>query len=99
MKGIGLLTGIFLTGQLRPGYALISETHAHLTCAGKIHAVGELREGAVDDKTEDVINCWKEGKALTPPALRKVNDKGIRKIDIEAGITGLMSRISPVRKQ
>ncbi|EMW0831575.1 MULTISPECIES: hypothetical protein [Enterobacteriaceae] len=73
------------TGKLRLGYALISEIHAHLTYASKIHSVDELREGAVDDKIEEVINCWKDGKALTPPALRIVNDKGVKKIYIAGG--------------
>lgn len=73
------------TKELRLGYALISEIHAHLIYASKIHSVEELREGAVDDKIEDVINWWIEGKALTPPALRVVNDNGVKKICIAGG--------------
>ncbi|MFH7803461.1 hypothetical protein [Enterobacter cloacae] len=72
-------------GELRLGYALILEIHAHLTYASKIHTVDELREGAVDDKIEGVINCWKDGKALTPPALRIVNAGGVKEIHIAGG--------------
>ncbi|GEM_PF-6255425 len=72
-------------GKLRLGYALISEIHVHLIYVSKIHSVEELREGAVDDKIEDIINCWKEGKALTPPALRIVNDESVQKIYIAGG--------------
>ncbi|PQY25368.1 hypothetical protein CDU03_20005 [Cronobacter sakazakii] len=71
--------------KLRLGYALTSEIHAHLIYVSKIHSVEELREGAVDDKIEAVINCWKESKALTPPALRIVNDEGVEKIYIAGG--------------
>ena len=73
------------TGNLLLGYALISEIHAHLAYASKIHSVEELREGAVDDKIEAVINYWKEGKALTPPALWIFDNDGVKKIHIAGG--------------
>lgn len=72
-------------GKLRLGYALTAEIHEHLIYARKIHSVGELREGAIDDKIEDVINHWKNGDALTPPVLRIVEINGVKKIDIGDG--------------
>lgn len=72
-------------GKLRLGYALISEIHAHLIYARKIDCVEELREGAIDDKIEDVINHLKDGDALTPPVLRIVKINGVIKIDIADG--------------
>ncbi|AZK61364.1 hypothetical protein JFY74_04550 [Pectobacterium carotovorum] len=72
-------------GKLRLGSALTAEIHAHLIYARKIDCVEELREGAIDDKIEDVINHWKDGDALTPPVLRIVEINGVKKIDIADG--------------
>lgn len=64
---------------------MISEIHNHLIFVRKIHTIEELREGAVDDKVEEVIDHWKEGFALTPPALRIVEVNGVKLLDIAGG--------------
>jgi len=67
------------------GHALISDIHVHLIYARRIDNVEQLREGAIDDKIEEVINHWINGDALTPPALRIVEINSVKKIDIPGG--------------
>lgn len=71
--------------NLRLGKALTSDIHKHLCFNSKIHSVEELREGCDEDKAKKVINHWQQGDALTPPALRIINEKNVDKIFIAGG--------------